>query len=161
MKKNSMGWGTNKQTYLCRWYLCGQATTCASEVGRYFSTQGPPVRCCWENTHLPFPLHCCLSACAGCCGSATSIATTPASSAIILPKQIHPPTHPETLKPTLLKPLNPLARSKPTSFNDTNDRQSHHLLLLLFLLLQASWYLVKRKEKNIPHSHVLKEGSQS
>jgi hypothetical protein len=54
-----------------------------------------------------------------------------------------------------------LARSKPTSFNDTKDRQSHLLLLLLFLLLQASWYLVKRKEKNIPHSHVLKEGSQS
>jgi hypothetical protein len=49
-----------------------------------------------------------------------------------------------------------LARSKPTSFNGTNDRQSHLLLLLLlFLLLHASCCLVKRKEKKIPHSHVL------
>jgi hypothetical protein len=90
------GVGDKQTDILVSMILGGQATTCASEVSLYFSTQGPPVRCCWENTHLPFPLHCCLSACAGCCGSATSIATTTASSAIILPKQIHPPTHPET-----------------------------------------------------------------
>ncbi len=57
-------------------------------------------------------------------------------------KSIHPPRN---VKPTLLKPLNPLARSKPTSFNDTNARQLH--LLLLLLLLHASCCLVNRKEK--------------